>query len=112
MLNGIFQRAAMAILLVGALLAPSGICLQQTQKAAHDCCAPASKSIPAAQNDCCTAKSTLPAFVAAPSLPAPAPVALPQEFLSAQAPESPSALSALTIVLPHSPPPGAFSLRI
>jgi hypothetical protein len=112
MLIGVFQRAVMAILLMGALLAPSGICLRQTQKAAHDCCAPASKAIPAVQNDCCTARSTLPAFVAAPDLPAPEPLALPQDFVSAQEPESPSALPVSAIVLPHSPPSGAFSLRI
>jgi hypothetical protein len=38
MVRCVFQWAAVAIILMGSLLAPSGMCLQSTPKVAHSCC--------------------------------------------------------------------------
>ena len=64
MRKGVFQRAAVAIVLMGSLLAPFGTCLQPAHKALHGCCAPASESGKTAQTNCCTASAPLPAVVA------------------------------------------------
>ena len=81
MLRGVYQRAAVAIVLMGSLLAPFGTCLQPTQKAAHSCCSHASKSNQSVRTNCCTATAPLPAVVVATNLPGSAPMTVAQEFI-------------------------------
>src|ERR1039458_382494 len=108
MRRGIFQRAAVTIVLMGSLLAPNGICQQQAHKTAHDCCAPASESNQTAQTDCCKASAPLPAVIVAPSLSGPAQLSVVQVFLSSDELSSPRELPAMAVIPPLSPPAGAF----
>jgi hypothetical protein len=112
MRNGVFQRAAVAIVLMGAMLAPFGICLQPTHKAAHSCCSQASKSSQSVRTNCCTASAPLPAVVVAPNLPGSAPMTVAQEFISLDEFSSRSEFPILAVIPPHSSPTGAFNLRI
>jgi len=116
MLKGVFQRAAVAILVMGSLVVPSGICLQQTHKAthkaAHSCCLPASESGKSATTNCCLAHATLPAIVVVSLLPNAVPPVAAHPFVAAISTSSSGALAALALVPPKSPPTGAFSLRI
>jgi len=112
MLRGVFQRAAVAILLMGALLAPSGICLQPMHRAAHSCCSHASKSHQSVRTNCCTASAPLPAVVVAPNLPGSAPLMVVRAFISLDEFSSSSEFLVLSVIPPHSPPSGAFNLRI
>jgi hypothetical protein len=112
MLRGVFQRAAVAIVLMGLLLAPFGTCLQPAHKTAHGCCAPASESGKAAQTNCCTASAPLPAVVVAANLPGSAPMTVAQEFISLDEFSTRSEFPRLAVIPPHSPPAGAFNLRI
>jgi hypothetical protein len=111
MLRGIFQRAAVATLLMGTLIAPAGVCLQQMHKAGHDCCAGASESGSSVRNDCCIARTTLPAVVA-PVLSGPTPLTVSQEVVVADEASSLNVSPALAIIPPQSPPTGASILRI
>lgn len=112
MLSGVFQRAAVAIVLMGAMLAPLGTCLHRMDKADHNCCAPASESARSARADCCTAGAPIPAVVTAGVNPATAPMIVAPAFFAAGEPSSPRELQAAVIVPPQSPPAGAFNLRI
>ena len=112
MLQGVFQRATVAIVMMGALLAPSGICLQPAHKAAHNCCMHASRSHQSIRTNCCTASAPLPAVVVATNLPGSAPLTVAQEFVSSDELSVQSELTRLAVIPPHSPPTGAFNLRI
>jgi len=112
MLRGVFQRAAVATLLMGAMLAPLGICLQPAQKMAHSCCAAASNGHSTLHRDCCTARAPLPAVVVAPNPPVSAAVTVASARVSANEASLPGDLPPLAIVPPQSPPTGAFILRI
>jgi hypothetical protein len=112
MLKGIFQRAAVAIVLMGALLAPFGTCLQRTHKTAHSCCLHTSESRNAAQPNCCIARAPLTAVLVAPNLPGSAPMTVAQDFISTDELSLPSQFPILDVIPPHSPPTGAFNLRI
>jgi hypothetical protein len=110
MLRGFLGRATVAIVLMGALLAPLGVCMHAPHRAAHSCCAPpASKTV---QADCCTVRIPQPGIVVAPGLPNPAPVALAPEFALSNLPLFPREFEPVAIISPHSPPGGAFNLRI
>jgi hypothetical protein len=111
MLQGVFQRAAVAILLIAALAAPAEICLQQMQKGGHDCCASMAESGATVHGDCCTLRPTLPAVVA-PALSVSAALSGTQEFVSPRQLSSPRVLPASAIIPPQSPPSGASILRI
>jgi hypothetical protein len=97
---------------MAGLLAPLGTCLQMTYKSAHSCCMPASALDIAAQMNCCTVRTPVPAIVVAPLLPAPTLVAVEPEFIATSETTSAAALSASAFNPPQSPPPGAFILRI
>jgi len=112
MLRGVFQRAAVAIVLMGALLAPFGTCMQRTHMGAHSCCSHASESRKTAQSNCCVASASLPAVVVAPNLPVSAPMTFAQEFISLDEFSSRNEFSILAVIPPHSPTTGAFNLRI
>jgi hypothetical protein len=112
MRRGVFQRAAVAIVLMGSLLAPNGICLQRAHKTAHDCCVPASETNKTVQTNCCIVSTPLPAAAVTPNLPGPALSSIVQEFIPSDEFSSPSEFPALAVVPPQSPPPGAFNLRI
>src|SRR5271157_3634480 len=108
MSRGVFQRAAVAIVLMGSLLMPSGNCLQPTHKAAHSCCLHASKSHQSVGTNCCTASAPLPAVAVAPNLPGSAPLTVVRVFVSLDESASSSEFSVLSVIPPHSPPAGAF----
>jgi hypothetical protein len=112
MLSGVFQRAVMAIVLMGTILAPLGTCLHRIHRADHNCCSPASESAVSARADCCTAGAAMPAMTIAAVHPAAAPMILAPAFFSAGEPSSPREFQASAIVPPQSPPAGAFNLRI
>jgi hypothetical protein len=112
MLQGVFQRAAVAILLIGALAAPAEICLQHAHKTGHDCCASMSESSATVQSDCCTVRPTLPAVVVAPALSGSPVLSAAQQVVSSRELSSPSELTVSTVIPPQSPPTGASILRI
>jgi hypothetical protein len=112
MKSRIFQRAAVAIALIGAMLTPFGTCLQMRQKTQHSCCAHASGMHRSVQANCCVVRDQQPAVLVAPSLPAPAPLAVLPPFSSADILSSPREVSVAVFIPPLSPLPGAFNLRI
>lgn len=112
MLIGVYQRAAVAIVLMGTMLAPIGICLQPTHKAAHSCCSHPSKSNQSVRTNCCTASAPLPAVVVTPKLSGVAPMTVARAFVSLNEPVSLSEFPVLSVIPPQSPPTGAFILRI
>jgi hypothetical protein len=112
MLEGSFLRATLAILLMASMLVPLGTCLQRIHKSAHSCCTSASVLDNPAQTNCCSARAPLPAVVVAPTLPAQASVDVEPEFIATSETTSAAAFSASALIPPHSPPPGAFILRI
>jgi len=112
MRSGVFQRAAVAILLMGTLLVPMGICLQRTQNTAHSCCSHPSEPAKTAQKNCCIASAPLPAVVVTPDLPDAASIMVAQEFVSSDEPSFSSEFQRLSVIPPQSPPTGAFILRI
>lgn len=112
MLQGVFQRSAVTIVLMGALLAPFGICLQPMHKAAHSCCSHASESNQSAQTNCCTASTPLSAVVVAPLLSGSASLIVVRAFVPLGEPDSSSEFPVLSVIPLHSPPVGAFNLRI
>jgi hypothetical protein len=112
MLQGVFQRAAVALLLIGTLVAPAEVCLQHAQKAAHACCVSMSQPGATIQNDCCAVRPTLPAIIVAPALSGSPALSAAQEFVSSQELSSPSELTVSEIIPPQSPPTGASILRI
>jgi hypothetical protein len=112
MLQGVFQRAAVAILLIGSFLAPSGICLQPMHKAAHSCCVPASDSQKAARTDCCTAHAPLLAVLVSQDVPRSASMTIPWEFAAFDEPSAPSGIAVLAVGPTLSPPTGASILRV
>jgi hypothetical protein len=112
MLRGVFQRAAVAIVLMGGLLAPNGICLERTHKSAHSCCAPAPGSSKIVQTDCCTARAPLPAVLVAPDLPVSASMSAAVDFIPVLEFSSRDGFPAAAVIPPLSPPTGAFNLRI
>jgi len=112
MRSGFFQRAAVAILLMGALLAPFGVCLQPAQRTAHSCCSHASQPGNSARQNCCIVREQPPASVATPASTGTAPVILARAFFAASEISSPREVPAPAIVPPHSPPLRASILRI
>jgi len=113
MLQGVFQRAAVAIVLMGALAAPAETCLQPAHKAMHACCAGMAESGASMQgNNCCAARPILPAIVVAPAVTVSAPLPGAQEFAGANERSTPGEFVALAVIPPQSPPTGAFTLRI
>jgi hypothetical protein len=112
MRSGFPQRAAVAIVLMGALLAPFGICLQRTQHTAHSCCSHASQTGKTAKPDCCTLREQSPAVLVAPVSAGSAPMVLVHAFFSASELSSPREVPAAPIIPQHSPPGRTSILRI
>jgi hypothetical protein len=112
MQSGFFQRAAVAIVLMGALLAPFGTCLQRTQHTAHSCCSHASQAGKTAKPDCCTVSNQSPVAMVAPAFAGSAPMVISRVFLSASELSSPREVPAAAIIPQHSPPGRASILRI
>jgi len=112
MLHGVFQRAAVAILLIGALVAPAQICLQHAHKARHACCVSMSEPGATIHSDCCAVRPTLPAVVVAPAVSGSVTVSGAQEFVSSTGLSSPLEFTVSAVIPPQSPPTGASILRI
>jgi hypothetical protein len=112
MLQGVFHRATVAILLIGSLVAPAQICLQHAQMTGHACCASMPESSSTVQSNCCAVRPTLPADVVAPALPAPQALSAVQEFVSSKELSSLNEPTVSDVVPPQSPPTGASILRI
>ena len=106
-----FQRAAIAILLVGMMIAPLGICLQPSPNKAHDCCMQM-EALPSLHTDCCVVRTQLPAILSAPTLAdavaSSTMQGIPVRVETTASGERPP----VTIIPPLSPPTGAFILRI
>jgi hypothetical protein len=111
MLRGFFRRALVPIFLMATLIAPTVVCLQTQHKAAHSCCRHASHG-PAFSMNCCVVRPTPPAVPVTPVLPDAAPAVLGHASFPAFAPVVAVIQRASVAEPPHSPPPGAFSLRI
>src|SRR5208337_3052618 len=110
MLQDVFQRAAVAILLIGTLVAPAEICLQHAHKTGHDCCASMSEPGATIHSNCCAVRPTLPAVVVAPAVSGSVTVSAAQEFVSSKELSSPGELTVPAIIPPQSPPTGASIL--
>jgi hypothetical protein len=112
MLKGSFQRAAMAILLMGLMMAPLGICLQPAQKGAHSCCPQQSETPGLLPINCCIVRTELPATLVAPTLTSASHPPTAFESMSLEAMPAPNLNRIARVSLPLSPPPGTFILRI
>lgn len=111
MLRGTFQRAAMAILLVGMMIAPLGICLRPSPKVAHGCCMQ-TESSHSLHADCCIVRAQLPAIPAASNLPGTSPCAAVYEYSACVEKTAVDEHSTVVVIPPLSPPTGVFILRI
>ncbi len=109
---GIFQRASLAIVLIGTMLMPFGTCLTVQHKTEHSCCAPAPDAGKSVQRNCCVVRDQLPAVVVATALPNTAAVAATPAADPHDVPIAPSESLIAVFIPPLSPPPGAFNLRI
>ncbi len=112
MLRGVLTRAAVAVFLIGILVAPFGTCLTMHQKAAHNCCMPATDSSCDVQPDCCIANAPLPAAILTPALPDATPLAVVQELVPVDELTVLRDFISAKLHPPQSPPVGAFHLRI
>lgn len=112
MRSGVFQRAAVAMVMIVALLAPFGSCLQWQFKAAHSCCARLSEPSKGLQANCCAASAPQPAIVVTPNLPDPSAIAVEQQFVASSELTAFGEFTTLAVIPPKSPPTGAFILRI
>jgi hypothetical protein len=111
MVQGMFHRAAVAIVLMATLLLPYGKCQSPSRGTAHDCCRHSAPP-PSVKASCCTVRSEVPAIVVERAVANPTAADLQPEFTPA-----PGRLalfdSATAPALPqHSPPPGKSILRI
>jgi hypothetical protein len=111
MLRGSFQRASMAILLMGLMLAPLGFCLRPSRESAHSCCMQRESSA-SVQTNCCAMRTELPATLPTPSLPGVSPSRAMHEYIPCLGPAVSNARPAVAVIPPLSPPTGAFILRI
>lgn len=112
MLSGVFHRTAMAILLMGSLVASYGICPLSSQKTEHSCCSHASESGKSMPMKCCTVSTPLQAIIVAPELPNTTPMLAVDRILATYQTAHSSDFANAEIILPLSPPTGAFNLRI
>jgi hypothetical protein len=112
MLSGAFQRAAMAILVMGSLLASYGICPLSNQKTEHSCCSHASEPGNSAPMKCCTVSAPLQAIVISPELPNTTPMLVVERILATDQTANSSDFAMAEIIPPLSPHTGAFNLRI
>jgi hypothetical protein len=112
MLLGMFQRATVAILLIGTLVAPAEICLQHAHKTGHACCISMSEPGATIHSNCCAVRPTLPAVVVAPAVTSSVTFSGAQEFISSSELSTPSELTVSAVIPPQSPPTGASILRI
>lgn len=111
MLQGYFQRASMAILLMGLVMMPLGFCRQLSSKSAHSCCMH-SQSAQSLGPNCCVVRAQLPATLPTPTLPLVSLTAATHEYAPSLEALSPDGWLAVASIPPLSPPPGAFALRI
>jgi hypothetical protein len=112
MLKGSFRRAAMAILMMGLMIAPLGICLQPAQKGAHSCCPEQSETHGSVQTNCCIVRTQLPATLVDPILTCVSHPPTMIESMSLEAMPVAHHDQGARVNLPLSPPPGSFILRI
>ena len=110
MLRGVFQRVAVAILLIGALVAPAGICLQQAQKSGHDCCARARNPDRPFRKTAALQGRRFPPLLSSSFLSVS--VIGARDFVDVDEASSLNASPALAVIPPQSPPTGASILRI
>ncbi len=112
LMQGIFQRAGVVVLLVASLLAPYGRCQSPGRTTSHACCLQDSAPKVSVTGNCCIVRSQLPAVVG--ERPALGPTALPAtpEFVPLCAPATLGDASFANPLAQTSPPPGASVLRI
>jgi hypothetical protein len=112
MQSSFFQRAAVAIVLMGALLAPFGICLQPAHSATHRCCQQASQKGSTAKQDCCVVRNDAPAVIVLPATAGSGPMVLVSTYLAASEISSPRETTVAALVPTHAPPGRTSILRI
>jgi len=112
MRSGFFQRAAVALFLMGALLAPFGTCLQPAQGAAHRCCQHARQKGNTVKQDCCIVRSETPAAIVAPATDNSAPIVVERAFFAVREISAPREVPAAALVPTHAPPGRTSILRI
>lgn len=110
MLRGSFQRAAMATLLTGLMIAPLGACLEQSTKDAHSCCMQPESSH-SLRTNCCAVRTQLPATLAATTLPGANPSEAAHAYVVRMEAPATDKHPAVAVIPPLSPPTGAFILR-
>jgi hypothetical protein len=106
-----FQRVAIAVLLVGLMIAPFGICLQPSHNDGHSCCMQPETSHSLDAN-CCVVRTHLPAILSAPTMQAASLNAVGHEYGVVVEATIADEHTAVSVIPPHSPQTGAFILRI
>jgi hypothetical protein len=112
LMQGIFQRAGVLVLLIASLLAPYGRCQSPGRTTSHTCCVQDSTPKASVTGNCCIVRSQLPAVLEErPALGLTAVPATP-EFVPLPGPVTLLDASIANPVTQTSPPPGASVLRI
>ena len=112
MLRGVLTRAAVAVFMIGTLLAPFGSCLSFNAKADHSCCKHAPVQDTTLQPNCCIVSATLPAAAVAPAVSDASPMAVVEGIVPVDELIVLRDFLTSTLMSPQSPPVGAFHLRI
>lgn len=112
MLQGVFHRAGVAILLIVTLLLPFATCQPPARAANHDCCAHHSAPAASLKASCCLVHSDLPAIVVERTAVNALDFAQPAPNVLSLTPAMPVDTREATIIALYSPPPGKSILRI
>ena len=106
-----FQRAAIAILLMGMMIEPLGICLQQSHKGAHSCCMQPESSN-CLQTNCCVVQTHPAAILPVPTPPITSPTVSVYEYSALVQLKALNDHPLVAVAPPFSPSIGAYILRI
>jgi len=112
MVQGMFHRAGVAILLIATLLLPYGTCQPTARAAGHDCCGHHSAPVASLKANCCIVHSEIPAIVVEQAAVNPVALSPVTSIPLASAPAI-AIEPEVPVALPdHSPPLGKSILRI
>jgi hypothetical protein len=112
LMQGIFQRACVAVLLIASLLAPYGRCQPPGRATSHTCCLQDSTPKASVTGNCCVVRSQVPAVEGKRASLDLTVLPTTSEFVPLRAPATLLHASMANPIEQSSPPPGASVLRI